>query len=58
MITLAEAIFSAWFGGVLLTVTGSYVTIWLIDIGLCLFASAASGCIGRKRSRESIPANR
>ena len=36
------AFFSAWFGGVLLAATGSYVTIWLIDIALCLFASFVS----------------
>lgn len=34
--------FSACFGGVLLAATGSYVTIWLIDIALCLFASFVS----------------
>lgn len=42
------AFFSAWFGGVLLAATGGYVTIWLIDIALCLFASIVSGCIQRK----------
>ena len=44
------AFFSAWFGGVLLATTGSYVTIWLIDIALCLFASFVSQCIGRRKA--------
>lgn len=44
------AFFSAWFGGVLLAATGSYVTIWLIDIALCLFASFVSQCIGRRKA--------
>ena len=42
------AFFSAWFGGVLLAATGGYVTIWLIDIALCLFASCVSACIRRR----------
>lgn len=42
------AFFSAWFGGVLLAATGGYVTIWLIDIALCLFACCVSACIRRR----------
>ena len=33
---------SAWLGGILLRLTGGYVTIWLLDVGLCLFASIMS----------------
>lgn len=36
------AFFSAYFGGVFVSATGNYNTIWLIDIALCLFASAMS----------------
>lgn len=43
------AFFSAWLGGVLLTVTGGYTAIWLIDIVLCLFACIVSGCIGKQK---------
>lgn len=36
------AFLSAWLGGVLLTATGGYEAVWLIDVGLCTFASTMS----------------
>ena len=36
------AFLSAWLGGLLFDQTGSYVTIWMIDVALCAFASIMS----------------
>lgn len=36
------AFFSAWLGGVLLEATGGYEVLWLLDTGLCAFASLMS----------------
>lgn len=36
------AFLSAWLGGLLFDQTGSYVTIWIIDVALCAFASIMS----------------
>ena len=45
------AFFSAWFGGVLLKVTGSYTAIWMIDVVLCIFASSMSLRIREKPNK-------
>lgn len=36
------AFLSAWLGGILFEATGGYTAVWLIDVGLCTFASAMS----------------
>lgn len=36
------AFFSAWLGGLLRELLGGYAAIWLMDIGLCLFAGVMS----------------
>lgn len=42
------AFFSAWLGGVLLSATGSFASLWMVDIAACLFASLMSGRIGKR----------
>ncbi|MGI6512211.1 MAG: MFS transporter [Catenisphaera adipataccumulans] len=46
------AFLSAWIGGIIVTQTGSYTLLWLIDIVLCLFASACSFQIERKQIKD------
>lgn len=43
---------SAWLGGILLHLTGGYVTIWLLDVALCLFASVMSWFAVSKRDNR------
>lgn len=42
------AFFSAWLGGICVAMTGNYILVWILDIVLCLFASAASFKIPRE----------
>ena len=42
------AFFSAYLGGIFVSATGNYNTIWIIDIALCLFASSMSFMIKTK----------
>ncbi|SDM60254.1 MFS transporter [Lachnospira pectinoschiza] len=43
------AFFSAYLGGIFVSATGNYNTIWIIDIALCLFASSMSFMIKPSR---------
>ncbi len=45
------AFFSAWLGGVLREMFGSYTVLWIIDIALCVFASVMSFGIKEEKNQ-------
>lgn len=47
--------FSAWLGGIFVTGSGDYHTVWLLDIGFCLFAFVVSALIRKEKSTALNP---
>ena len=47
--------FSAWLGGIFVTGSGDYHAVWLLDIGLCLFAFFVSALIRKEKTETFVP---
>ena len=45
-------IISSWLGGIFITQSGNYQTIWMFDIALCAIAAAASYSIRRAITKK------